>query len=164
MLFDFTKRLLESGRVEIHSGVVEPFDTQDRERTFSLLADFEANYRHSLPADPPDFSTESGLWAAEQFFLACYYMFNREIPEQELQQVFTDHFSKIKKNEFTKTLLYCSNTTDNRLFRIFWTNAKRHGRFSFIKPRMGWSCQTTFGLVIGFYVLFRHCQSLFDLV
>ena len=106
MLFDFTKNLIETGLVKIEVVPTPMVDTEERNRVFSLLVDFEYSYRHFLPANPPTFAADVAVWAAEQFFLATHFLVARDTPDDEVAKLFEDNFRSIAKPVVDPVLIY----------------------------------------------------------
>jgi len=97
MLTEFLKQLLETGRCKAPYGQLELCAASEISQAKSILTDFEADYRSSLPFSPPDFIAAEATVASVNLYYACQFMLKREIEEAKMEQFFASeacHFSQ----------------------------------------------------------------------
>lgn len=68
----FLTDLFQTGRVEVHEPAPNAIDERDSSVRDVIVA-FEAEYRLSLPGEPPTLRVEAAEWAADQFYFASQF-------------------------------------------------------------------------------------------
>jgi len=82
-LAEFLNALFEHGRLATSAAAITP---EDRRLARAVLADFETSFRADLPAQPPEFSTDAALWAAEVMYRGCHFCVDRDADEKRLAE------------------------------------------------------------------------------
>ena len=81
-LSDFVTCLWDNGKVRTSS---DELSAADKTAAVELLADFERLGRLEFPTDPPTFSADVALWAANVLYDACHFVVHRDDDEHHLR-------------------------------------------------------------------------------
>src|SRR5438046_2372899 len=76
-LSSFLALLFEHGRVRVPE--YGPISEEEISEARSALAEFEAGYRQTLPAESPEFLVETACWSAVVLYRVCQCQVYREL-------------------------------------------------------------------------------------
>src|SRR5262252_3383605 len=83
-LGSFIRALANDGRIVVSA---EPIGSPD-EAALAALVELEDRAESELAGEAPDFSSETGLWAASLLYQVCQFIVCREIGEAQMSSAF----------------------------------------------------------------------------
>ena len=87
-LASFIKALTNDGRIVVSA---EPIGSPD-EAALAALVELEDRAESELAGEAPDFSSETGLWAASLLYQICQFIVCREIGEAQMAAAFAGKY------------------------------------------------------------------------